>query len=683
MYPKLVHPGTLRKKMKIILILILLPFGLFAEAVQDSISKIEYKSNEIMIIDDEFKAVQKNMNTVLNSVDDLLKYNNSIDLITRANFASEAIVRGYDQNRLSVTIDGMRMFSACIDKMDPITSYIEIENLKASEVSADKSDMSNGISVGGSLNFITNKPETGNDFRVVIDNQFRSVSNYYNSKGRVDYSYGNFATLVSYSVKNSSNYTAGNSSIINNSGYKKENIKVNTLFKSSDNVSHGLEYIYDHSSDVGYPALIMDTRSTDMSMLSYQLGMKNISDVILSWDTRVYYNSVSHLMDDYNRSKEEIMNRAVMPGMYMPMDGRTETMGFLTKNKIRLGDDILKLTMELFRMNAFSDMKMEMLETGQKMYLQNLGDIETYNAGIYAGYFTQLSHSFLLKLNGRADYITRTVNSEFARASAESYWGDKHSVDALQLNTSANLQYDITHQESVNLTLSRVERAPTHLESFGFYIYNISDNSIYIGNPNLKMEKSYSANLGYDYHIDNFNVKMNLYNDYIVDYIAGLKDNSVGVIETFAQSFKLFQNIGNANITGIEASVDYKINENFGILTKLKYQYSQAFKYNESLPFTPPISGLINLSYNAEDLVSVISAEFAAQQNNISKSITIEDTTPGYVILNWRNNYKISDTFTVRFGVENILDKYYYTHFSINNLPSTGRNFYLGLVVAL
>ncbi len=656
---------------------------MLAESEQDSISNIEYKSDEIIVIDDDFNVVQKNMNTVLNSVDDLLKYNNSIDLITRANFASEAIVRGYDQNRLSVTIDGMRMFSACIDKMDPITSYIEVENLKASEVSADKSDMSHGISVGGSLNFITNKPALNEDFRIVLDNQFSSASDYYNSKGRVDYSSGNFATLLSYSVKNAGNYTAGNSSSIGNSSFRKENIKLNTLFNSSQNISHGLEYIYDHSADVGYPALIMDTRSTEMNMISYQLSMKNVSDVILSWDTRVYYNSISHLMDDYDRSDEEIMNRAVMPGMYMPMDGTTETMGFLTKNKLLLGKDVLKLTMEVFRMNAFSDMRMEMLETGREMYLINLGDIETYNGGVYAGYFTQLSESFLLKLNGRVDYITRTVNSEFARATAESYWGDNYSNNNLQLNTSANLQMDISNHESANMTISRVERAPTHLESFGFYIYNIADNSIYIGNPNLNKEKSYSVNLGYDYNVENFNIKVNLYNDYIVDYIAGLVDEGVEVVETFAQSFKLFQNIGDANITGVEASFDYNINESFGILTKVKYQYSRSITYNESLPFTPPLSGIINLSYNADDLVSVLSAEFAMEQNNISKNITIEDTTPGYMVLNWRNNYKINDTFTARFGVENIFDKYYYTHFSINNLPNLGRNLYLGLVVGL
>lgn len=661
----------------------MIPFALFAEVEQDSVAIKEYKSNEILILDDEFNVTEKYIIQVLNSTEDLLQYSNSIDLISRANFASEAVVRGYTQDRLNVTIDGMRMYSACIDKMDPITSYIEIENLKGCDVSADKSDMSHGISVGGSLNFITNKPVHNDEFGLVLDNQFSSASEFYNSKGRVNYSDGNFATLLSFSVKNSGNYTAGNGSVINNSSFSKENYKLNMSYNSSPNTSHGLEYIYDHSADVGYPALIMDTRVTQMNMISYQLDIRNLSDMILNWDSKLYYNKISHLMDDYDRSDDEINNRVVMPGMYMPMNGTTETMGLVSKSKLLVGKDILNISLEAFRMNAFSDMKMEMLEDKREMYLVNLGDIETYNGGLYAGYLTQIDESLLLKLNGRIDYTTRSVNSEFARAEAESYWGNNYSIAGLQFNTSANLQYDISKSQNTSITLSRVERVPTHIEAFGFYVYNIADNSIYTGNPNLSKEKSYSINLGYGYKSEKYSINLNVYNDYIVDYIAGLNDDGITVVEQFTQSFKLFQNIGDANILGTEASIEYTINDNVGLLTKLKYQFSQSLKYNEALPFTPPLSGLINLSYNADDYIGVISAEFATRQNNISQNINIEDTTPGYVILNLRNNYKLNETFTARFGVENIFDRYYYTHFSVNNLPNIGRNFYLGLVVGL
>ncbi|MEZ4724726.1 MAG: hypothetical protein R2863_08735 [Candidatus Kapaibacterium sp.] len=54
--------------MKKLILILLLPYLLIAATEKDSISNIEYKSDEIIVIDDDFNAVQKNMNTVLNSV---------------------------------------------------------------------------------------------------------------------------------------------------------------------------------------------------------------------------------------------------------------------------------------------------------------------------------------------------------------------------------------------------------------------------------------------------------------------------------------------------------------------------------------------------------------------------------------------------------------------------------------
>lgn len=667
--------------MKKCMLILLIPYVLSAFESNDSISTKSYKADEVIVIDDKFDVNEKNAIKVLSSTDDLLKYNNSVDLIRRANFASEPMIRGFSQKRLNVTIDGMRMFSACTDKMDPITSYIEVENIKSSEVSADKTDMSNGTSIGGSLNFITNKPIFGNHFGIVLDNRYSSASEFYNSKGKASFSEDNYSLLASYSIKNANDYKAGNYTLINNSGYKKENVKFNLSNQLNENNTQGLEYIYDHSADVGFPSLIMDTRNTEMHLLSYQLDFKNLSDNIIDWDSKVYYNYISHLMDDFDRSNEEIENRAIMPGMHMPMFGTTQTIGLVSKGKLLMGNNVLNLSAEIYNMKAFADMKMELLDTHQKMYLINLGDIQTYSGGLSAAYITQVNEATLLKFNGRIDYTTRRVTNDFAKAITESYWGNNYSTQSIAFNTSMDLNYQLMDSQSLDFALSRVERVPTHLESFAFYIYNISDNSIYIGNPNLSKEKSYSINLGYNYSKDGVKLHFNLYNNYLVDYIAGLPNNEIEVNDNFAQSFKVYENIGNANVVGFETSLDYSINNNFGFLAKLKYQYSRSFKFNESLPFTPPLSGMINLSYNNEDYIGVVSAEFANSQNNISKHITLEDDTPGYVILSWRNNYKISEPFTIRFGVENIFNKYYYTHFSINNLPNQGRNFYLGLVV--
>ena len=53
-----------------------------------------------------------------------------MSLIKRGAYALEPQLHGFSGGQLNVTIDGMKMFGACTDKMDPVTSYIEPTNLK-------------------------------------------------------------------------------------------------------------------------------------------------------------------------------------------------------------------------------------------------------------------------------------------------------------------------------------------------------------------------------------------------------------------------------------------------------------------------------------------------------------------------------------------------------------------------
>ena len=62
----------------------------------------------------------------LSSIDDYLEKSNKITMIKRGGYAWEASMNNMNSNQLSVTIDGMQIFGACTDKMDPITSYVDV-----------------------------------------------------------------------------------------------------------------------------------------------------------------------------------------------------------------------------------------------------------------------------------------------------------------------------------------------------------------------------------------------------------------------------------------------------------------------------------------------------------------------------------------------------------------------------
>src|SRR5688500_2114742 len=63
------------------------------------------------------------------TTESILSRMRGVSLIRRGAFGQEAVFRGLSNGQLNVTIDGMKMFGACTDRMDPVTIYVEPSNL--------------------------------------------------------------------------------------------------------------------------------------------------------------------------------------------------------------------------------------------------------------------------------------------------------------------------------------------------------------------------------------------------------------------------------------------------------------------------------------------------------------------------------------------------------------------------
>jgi outer membrane receptor protein involved in Fe transport len=64
----------------------------------------------------------------------------------------------------------MPVYSACVDKMDPVSAYVETENLDRLEIDKDGSNLNLGQQIGGAVNLI---PETPS--RAIVDSIFGFV----------------------------------------------------------------------------------------------------------------------------------------------------------------------------------------------------------------------------------------------------------------------------------------------------------------------------------------------------------------------------------------------------------------------------------------------------------------------------------------------------------------------------
>jgi len=618
------------------------------------------------------------------TIESALQSVSSISLIRRGNFALEPMVRGMSGGQVAITVDGMKMHSACVDKMDPITAYIEPENLQQLELSTGSSDVSAAQTQGGSLNLVTVKPKFTDRFSGNGETSFATNSPLVRLRGSVNYSHNNTALRGSFSIRRAGDFSAGNNQKIIRSGFQKENYKLDVLHKLSDVQDISIAYIRDEARNIGYPALVMDATQTQSNILSLDYKIRNISKSIPVVTAKIYWNSVHHLMDDFSRSTMEIENRSIMPGMYMPMDGTTQTTGLISDILFASQVQTLKLTLDVFHLSAFADMNMLPLSNGVPMHLVNLANVENLNSAIAAEWnYEPIVSDFHFRVAARFDYSRRNLNDAEGKSAFTAFWNSEnilHSYSIASIN--AAIEYSISNQTSVGFSAARASRLPTHIENYGFYLFNPLDNAIYMGNPDLEPERGWQGEFGIQNRTSEFQFKGTAFANYIENYIAGktiIKPDTSN--KQFPQAFRRYESIGAVLLKGMEIDCSYFLdNWKFRATYRLQLGNSQSLK--ESLPWMAPMELTTQIHWENDQTWAEIGSRFAARQTNLSYTIFIEDQTPGFAVFDIRAGLSVGGGVVLLGGIENIFDKYYWEYSSVGNLPSVGRNMYINVGIS-
>lgn len=118
---------------------------------QDTVHK-ETTIDEVVVsstIGSGKKAVSKGR---IASIDEHLAKLSKVEMVRRGTYAWEPVVNNMATERVSTTIDGMKIFYACTDKMDPVTSYVESSNLQRISLNSglDGNPQATG-NIGGSI----------------------------------------------------------------------------------------------------------------------------------------------------------------------------------------------------------------------------------------------------------------------------------------------------------------------------------------------------------------------------------------------------------------------------------------------------------------------------------------------------------------------------------------------------
>ncbi|CAM4034861.1 TonB-dependent receptor [Flavobacterium weaverense] len=637
--------------------------------------------NEVIVIGKKSEISQKQVKP-LASIDEYLQQSGKIEMIKRGGYAWEPVLNSMATERTLITIDGMRIFGACTDKMDPISSYIEVSNLSEASIKSGQQGACHGATIGGAIDLKRNR-SSFNDlgWKTSVNTGFETNSNQKIFGTAVNYVSDSFYIDTDFMYRDADNYSGGNSQKVLFSQFRKFNISATSGVLIDKNKLVEGSIIYDKATAVGYPALPMDVSLAEALITSLKFeyvpkSKKLTSDLALTnWETKIYYNTITHKMDDTKRPAVPI---------HMDMPGWSDTYGFYSKIKGVIENHHFNVDLNSFYNRSIAEMTMYPSDPNENlMFMYTWPDVRTFYGSLFLEDNIALNAASSLKFSVSLGNHFNEVADQLGLESLQIFYPNmSKSKSRILKSISANyLHYQNGFEYGLGIAYG--ERAPSVSEGYGFYLFNSFDRYDYIGNPGLKNENSVEGNAYLGYKNKSFSAKLTSSYFHISNYIVGKPDATVLPMTIGASGIKVYTALDYATIFNTDLNLEYQFDSHFKAKGQLVYNYGKDLE-NQNLPFISPLRYSTALNYKKDRFSAEIMIQGNATQTQYSPFYG-EDRTPDYAILNLTSSYLFAineSKLNVRAGIENVLDTYYSTFSDWNNIPRKGRNFFLNVTFA-
>lgn len=671
---------------------------LYAQNISDTIQlkEVEILSRKESPIFNTISVYPESKPLLGVDVVDNLKKTAQVSVIRRGGASFDPVIRGFKNNQLSISINnGYKFEGGCPNRMDPVLSHIETEDVEKIEVVKHAALLQYGSYTGGMIKAITFLP----DFKEKLEVN-GSLNSFYQSnwegigfvgKAYIKNKYLSIKTLAGKKVYGS--YKDGFENTVNTS-FVKEFQSAYIAVKPLPKSIFQLSFIHNKNTNSMFPALPMDQKNDDAFLYAFNYN-QILGNTFNSFSIDVYKTTVVHDMD--NELKPNFSSMQAYASV------NTFEQGLLTKlnfsfNKLfwNTGFNYVHIYKDGTR-NVTMKMLMngEMFITKKTTNLWNNANIQQY------AWWNELNY----KLN-KFDFFVSTRIEKAVNFSTDTFelkktnfkFNETQNKWLFSINLSS--KYAINDNLQATLSLKSAQRNSDLLETYIKFLPISYDNYDYIGNPQLKPERNNEIDLSIDYQISNkIKAHATYYYAYIQDYISAIvvppsvaMPKTAGVI-----GVKQFANIDEAFLQGFEVFVDFKLNKfitinqsafyTFGKISKSEMQIKSGANVvntkvieNDNLSEIPPLEALTKLTFFMlkNRLMHEVSFRCVASQNNISVSM-YESKTPGFVIIDYAMNYRIIKYLTLYSGINNILNKPYYEHLNRRQIGTTKKLYEPGI----
>ena len=611
-------------------------------------------------------------NNLQELTDKILEYTPGINMVRRGNFAMEPSLRSLSGGQITMSIDGMRIFGACTDKMDPISAYVEPNNLKSFSVSYNPGANSGGSGIGGGIDFKLKQPSFSDveKWSGRLGSGFETNGAALQTLGGLEYSSSDIAFQINGIFRRSGNYTASGGREIHFSQYRKWNGSASVIYKTQESGYLKADYLQDEGYDIGYPALTMDVAfaKARIAALSYVWNSKQGR---VRWENKGYYNYIDHAMDDTRRPVETV-------AMHMDMPGTSTTFGAFSSLDLHVNDNHhIKAQVDGYHNRLWATMTMYP-SNASAMFMYTLANPVRTDVGIHISDAISLDDKLTFTPSARIAYMRDNISGKEAKEQLSGIFPGDLSRNRLVTNLSLDASFQPDPQWLLNASIARGGRAASLQEAYAFYIYNRLDAYDYLGNPDLNQESAINLSLGSSYRNKNLEVSANVFRYFIKDYIAGAILHGYSTMTIGASGVKQYVNIPSARLYGGEFALKWIPVEKL-ILTSLNTFTRGSDEDNFALPLIAPFKTINSVDYNWHKNFFRLEAVTHAKQKHVSFLRYGESPTAASTIFNCHLGKQISLTklskLKINVSMENIFDEHYYQHLDIMKIARPGRNF--------
>lgn len=224
-----------------------------------------------------------------------------------------------------------------------------------------------------------------------------------------------------------------------------------------------------------------------------------------------------------------------------------------------------------------------------------------------------------------------------------------NSLTYKPLSGSASALWDITDQHQVSLAFTHSQRAPQIQELFSNGVHEAT-HSYELGNAGLNKELSNNLDLGYRYNADWMAAELNLFHNWVNDYIYQQRTGSL-----FNEDAEAFEDVCSgtcipvlesrqaaATFKGFEAKTVFPLMENrYGAVDLTLFgDYTRGtFEQGGNVPRMPPLRYGLQLSYEKNDWSTNARLTRGEAQNHAGEH---DSNTPGYLLLDLGAQYRLA-----------------------------------------